>query len=213
MKTAIAYLRVSSDLQAREDRNGFDRQAEATRNYAHKNNILIVETYKEPWTGTEQDRPELARLIHERKADLILVEIMDRFTRDSFQGFAHLLDILALGMDILDCATGESLKGALNGHPLAKFLFKIRLLTAEYERDVTCYRLRKGRESATAKNNGVYVAGQKPQYDPAFKKRLRLLKRRKSYSQIADVLNQEGMKTVRGKRWTQENINHLINTK
>ena len=95
---------------------------------------------------------------------------------------------------------------SLNGHPLTKFMYKQHMLLAELDRDTTCYRLRKGREAATRKNGGKYVAGPKAKYPKELKTRIRRLRKRSgwSYRRIADTLNQEGVKPQKAERWSTQ---------
>lgn len=100
---AYAYLRVSSSAQAEEGRSGLPRQIARVHEIAAQSGIYI------PWelvfaddhTGFQfADRPELSRLRAEyvrpdRKANIVVIEYLDRLSRnaDWHQGF--LLDEMA----------------------------------------------------------------------------------------------------------------------
>lgn len=96
-RPGYCYMRVSSSGQAEEGRSGLPRQIQRIHEIAAKNGIYI------PWelvfaddhTGFEfRDRPELNRLRQtfkqrERKADVVVIEYLDRLSRnaDWHQGF------------------------------------------------------------------------------------------------------------------------------
>ena len=80
---AYAYLRVSSRGQVKG--HGYARQAEAIDRYAKSAGYKIVKTFKDAHTGTEAQRPGWNAMIASIAANgvnVILVESMDRFTRE-----------------------------------------------------------------------------------------------------------------------------------
>ncbi len=212
---ATAYLRVSTQEQAKDDRNGYDRQLKIIQDYATKNNIEITGIYREAWTGTEVKRPELGRMVMDilltQDVRTILVESMDRFSRDAVKGFTLISDLLLQEIDLINCSTGESMNETLNGHPMKEIMAKFSLLIAEAEKKMISYRLSQGRQTATAKAGGRYVAGVQPMYTEKQRDRLRALKAKgKTFKEIADYLNKRGEKTATGIEWDGNRVAAVI---
>jgi len=85
---AVAYLRVSTDAQAKEDRFGLDAQREAIDKYAKQNNIEIKKYYIDAGiSGATLARPELDRLLKDsdkKTFDTVIVAKLDRIARKLF---------------------------------------------------------------------------------------------------------------------------------
>jgi len=85
MRKAYGYLRVSSEAQSFDDRDGFVRQREAILKYAAAHEIDIVGWYEETFTGKLEDRPALNEMMealnggHEVRT--VLIERLDRLGR------------------------------------------------------------------------------------------------------------------------------------
>jgi site-specific DNA recombinase len=83
-KKAILYARVSTDEQA-ERGYSLGTQLSAMRDYARRQGFDIAEAFKEHYTGTTLERPELDKaraLLAAGEADAIIVHASDRLTRD-----------------------------------------------------------------------------------------------------------------------------------
>ncbi len=109
-KTAYAYLRVSSSMQAEEGRSGLPRQIQNIHLAAKENGYKIAWdcVYADDDSGFQFDsRPQLTRLRQEyrspnRKANAVVIENIDRLSRNSdwHQGFLldemrkHHLDVV-----------------------------------------------------------------------------------------------------------------------
>jgi site-specific DNA recombinase len=96
-RLGYAYLRVSSSGQAEEGRTGLPRQIQRLHEVAAQHGIRISWelVFADDHTGFEfRDRPELSRLRStikqpKRKADVVVIEYLDRLSRnaDWHQGF------------------------------------------------------------------------------------------------------------------------------
>lgn len=88
MQTAVAYLRVSTENQAQEDRFGLDVQKEDIEKYAKQNNLVISEWYIEKGvSGAKLERPELNRLLSDsdsKEFNKVIVAKLDRVARDLY---------------------------------------------------------------------------------------------------------------------------------
>lgn len=86
MKTAVNYLRYSSENQTEQSIEG---QMRVCREYAERNGILIVANYIDrAMTGTNDNRPDFQRMIKDsakREWDYVLVYKFDRFSRNKYE--------------------------------------------------------------------------------------------------------------------------------
>ena len=86
MKTAVNYLRYSSENQTEQSIEG---QLRVCREYAERNGILIVANYIDrAMTGTNDNRPDFQRMIKDsakREWDYVLVYKFDRFSRNKYE--------------------------------------------------------------------------------------------------------------------------------
>jgi DNA invertase Pin-like site-specific DNA recombinase len=211
MPKYYAYLRVSTKQQASDKATGFSRQLDTIHAYCRKNNIVAANVFSEIWTGSETRRPAYTKMLKSVKAgDTILCESVDRYSRAGFLGFGMMLDLMALGCDLIDCSTGESLAESLNGHPLSRFLFQVRLLVSELERNSIVHRCQSGLKRARKKNGGKPVQGRKRFYSPQLKRRVKRLLRTHTTAYVADLLQREGVNTVDSRPWTQQKVRRLV---
>ena len=85
MKTAVIMSRVSSDEQALGYSLGI--QEEALSKYCEKNNIRIVQKFREDHSAKNFNRPEFENFLtyakkHKGEIDYFLVTSWDRFSRN-----------------------------------------------------------------------------------------------------------------------------------
>lgn len=83
---AIIYARVSTDEQA-ESGTSIDNQVEKSLAYAQANNIKVVATFKEDYTGKVLDRPELNKvreMLCNGQADNLIVYKPNRLDRSEW---------------------------------------------------------------------------------------------------------------------------------
>ncbi len=90
MRTAVIYARYSSDTQTEQSIEG---QLRVCRDYAERNNIVIVDTYIDrAMTGTNDKRSDFQRMLKDsnKKAwDIVLVYKLDRFSRNKYEMAMH----------------------------------------------------------------------------------------------------------------------------
>ena len=90
MVTAVIYARYSCDNQTEQSIEG---QLRVCRDYAEKNDILVIDTYIDrAMTGTNDNRPEFRRMIDDskkKKFDCVLVYKLDRFSRNRYESVIH----------------------------------------------------------------------------------------------------------------------------
>jgi site-specific DNA recombinase len=88
MTKAYAYLRVSSQGQAENDKDGFTRQLETIEDYCKRNGVVIAQVFKEEGisgTKDETERPsfqEMVSIILSNGVRTVIVEGLDRLARE-----------------------------------------------------------------------------------------------------------------------------------
>lgn len=102
MKTAVVYARYSSDNQTEQSIEG---QLRVCREYAQRNNIVILDTYIDrAMTGTNDNRPDFQRMLRDsaaRRWDYVLVYKLDRFSRNKYEMAIHRKHLKDNGVKIL----------------------------------------------------------------------------------------------------------------
>ena len=90
MKTAVIYARYSSDKQTEQSIEG---QLHVCREYALKNDIVIVDTYIDrAMTGKNDRREDFQRMLRDSQKklwDYVLVYKLDRFSRNKYETAIH----------------------------------------------------------------------------------------------------------------------------
>ena len=64
VKNVVAYVRVSTDNQAKEDKFGIDEQKEIIMDYCSKNNMQISEWYIDNISGAVEVRPQFDEILY-----------------------------------------------------------------------------------------------------------------------------------------------------
>lgn len=103
VRNAILYCRVSSDEQAKGC--SLNHQEKELRYYCNKNNIKVVDVYKEDYSAKTFNRPEMnkisKRLLKKKPdADLLLVLRWNRFTRDLTDGCDYIKKFKQYGVEV-----------------------------------------------------------------------------------------------------------------
>jgi len=78
---AILYARISRDEQGKDGKVSLDQQINRCREYAERNNMIVVGEYREDYTGTKHRRPEMDKVMQafsEGEADALIVMCNDR---------------------------------------------------------------------------------------------------------------------------------------
>lgn len=92
----VIYTRVSTDEQAKDGRASLDIQEEECRAFAEAEGWDVVDAYREDYSGSSMDRPELSVLRDRLRADAYDVMIcytVDRWTRTQSDGNALLREL------------------------------------------------------------------------------------------------------------------------
>jgi len=210
VKKAYAYLRVSGAGQVEKD--GFVRQEQAIRSYAKAHGLRVVEVFKESISGTMEERPTLARLMvsleqNGQGVKTVLIEKLDRLARDLMVQEAIVRDFRRNGIQLVSAMEGPDLCG---DDPTRKLIRQVMGAVAEYDKTMLVLKLKASRERVRLKKGKcegrkgyrdteqgqailrkIYALRRKPKYG-----------RKRTWQEVADVLNAEGIKTLDGKPWT-----------
>ena len=219
MIKAYGYLRVSGTGQVEGD--GFDRQREVISGFADQVGIVIPRFYEErgvSGTKGEADRPafqEMLTAILSNGVRAVIVERLDRLAREYMVQEQLLVYLAAKGITLWNASTGENVTEAVKSDPMKKAVIQIQGVFAELEKSLLVNRLAKARERKRAENGKCEGAKSWEEIEPERKEEiLKIIKkmRRKprnqsrpsSYQAIADRLNAEGMRPLRGGEWSAQ---------
>ena len=165
------YARVSTKLQA-TDGNSLESQENQLRDAGA---VLI---YKDTFTGTKSERPELDKLKKKiLPGDKIIVTKLDRLARSTEDGLALIKEWNAnhITVHVLNM-------GCIDNTPTGKLILTVMLAFAEFERDMIVERTQEGR--AIARLNPEYREGRKKKYSKAQIKLALELLDTNSYKQV-----------------------------
>jgi DNA invertase Pin-like site-specific DNA recombinase len=200
MKTAIAYIRVSTGKQSRSGL-GLEAQQATIKRFADQEGFEIVQTFTEVQSGKDDDnrRPQLAAALEEvaRKAKApVIVAKLDRLSRD-----VHFISGLMkhkVAFIVADL-----------GADTDPFMLHLFAALAEKERRMIGQRTREA--LASAKARGVQLGGLR---DYGRQAKLTAIERAqalaplfeelegKSHRETARILNDRNVATPTGKPWS-----------
>jgi len=173
------YARVSTSTQAK-DGNSLDGQVMALRAAGAQ------AVFKETYTGTKTERPELTKLLSSlHTGDTLIVTKLDRIARSASKGIDLVNTLLHQGVvvHILNM-------GILDDSPTGKLISAIFLAFAEFERDMIVERTTEGKALARqrAKSMGkLFLEGRPKKYSRAQIDHAISLLSDNSYTQVAQM--------------------------
>ncbi len=216
---AFAYLRVSGKGQVKGD--GFPRQRAAITRYAKSHRIDVVGEYREPFTGTDADRPEFQAMVAEMLSNCVrtvLVERLDRFARDLGVQMQLLAYLLSKGITLIAVDTGQDVTAAMRQDPMAEAMVLMQGVFSQLEKKMLVAKLRKARQAKrerTGRCEGPKLFGELPgeQETLAHMRQLHRKPRgrpRRSFAEIARSLNDEQRPTRKGGPWSRQSVQRII---
>lgn len=131
------YARVSTDGQAR-DGSSLDGQDKVLRDSG------CQEIYREHFTGTKRERPELDKLLKVlADGDTLVVTKLDRIARSTVHGLSLVEELISRGVrvNILNM-------GIMDNTPASKLMRTMFFAFAEFERDMIVERTSEGKAIA-----------------------------------------------------------------
>lgn len=145
------YARVSTKGQAK-DGNSLENQEQQLIEYG------ATEIYKDSFTGTKLDRPQLDKLLEKlQDGDTLIVTKLDRIARSMTHGSELVTDLISKGIrvHILNI-------GIMDNTPSSKLIRNIFFSFAEFERDMIVERTQEGK--AIAKTKSGFKEGRPKKY-------------------------------------------------
>ena len=213
LKKIFAYLRVSGPSQVTNG-YGLERQREDVECWAHGNGYEIIRCWEDQWTGKEADRPAFLEMLEVMLADgvkVIVVERLDRLSRDLMVQCALLAKLCSAGITLYAADTGENVTEAFQGDPMRRALVQIQGVFAELDRRMLVAKLQRGKELAREKGQrteGPLPFGGLPGEERILQRIGELYHRnefggRRSFRAIAEQLNVEGLESRKRRPWTR----------
>jgi site-specific DNA recombinase len=220
---AAGYVRVSTDEQAREGCS-LDNQEARIRAYSDSQEWELVRIYREEGqSGKTMKRPQLLEMVEDIKAgkvDCVLVYRVDRLTRKQ-KDLWHLLE------DVFE-ANGVGFKSVIEPFDTTtaqgKAFLGMLAVFAQLERDTIAERTKDAlaMKIANGENVGAPAYGYKidegklvpipdEQEVLARIRKLRSGRRPKTYKEVAELLNREGIPTKRGGgKWHPSTVRMIV---
>jgi DNA invertase Pin-like site-specific DNA recombinase len=218
---AYAYLRVSGKGQVVG--TGFDRQIEAIQGFCKKAGYEIDWTYREQVSGTkdETDRPEFKAMVAEilrDGVDTVIVESLDRLAREYRIQEQLLIYLASKGINLISANTGENVTGAITADPMKKAMVQMQGIFAELDKSLTVKKLRKAREKIRKetgkcegrKNYKETKEGAKILNEIRRLRRKRKGRARRTFNDIAEVLNEQGYRATNGMAFTGNTVRGIL---
>lgn len=217
------YIRVSTDEQAK---HGFSIRAQQEKllNYAKIKDWDIYNIYiDEGISGKNLDREQVQKLIldiKKRNINNVLVFKIDRLTRST----KDLIDLIEL-FQKYNCEFNSLTESIDTSSPTGRMFIKIIGLFAEFERETIVERIKVGLErkvkegyslcSSTTSLGYNRIKGQKIQTineteSKIVKKIYEMFLNDVSISKIKKYLDENNIKTKKGKEWTNKNIVNIL---
>ncbi len=218
---AAAYVRVSTDEQAKEGHSLGDQEHACLALIERHEGWQLVEVYRdEGYSGDDPNRPAHKRMLADvasGKPDVIMVSALDRFGRDAWaiEGTLRFFDEnkvqLASTRETIDRATPE---GALQTGIVAQFAqFEKAKIKARTSAGLAA-RARAGLPHGGPRSYGLERDGQDLRQVPHEAEVVRRIfedsRNGMSQRMIARTLIDEGVPTVSGRLWNQSTVGRIL---
>ena len=110
MKNAIAYIRVSTEAQAGEDRFGREAQKKAIEEFARKNDYRIIEWKEDHVSGAKTDRPAWNEILYgtmNPPVEAVIAFKFDRISREVLDYFYFMFLLEKRGIALVSACPME----------------------------------------------------------------------------------------------------------
>lgn len=227
LRKAVAYLRVSTT--ADRQKNGFPIQRQRIEQWAEVNGVEIVEWYADEVSGTKtrEQRLQLDLAIgalQAHRAGLLVVQSIDRFTRDATEGQKIKRDLQLMGVRLATSDGG--IPPPPDDHDAA-LIEGIRMLLAEHEVRRTRSRILRAKDRA--RQQGQLLGGsppygyrrasepgqgtgllEEPDEQAVIAVMVEAHREGLSSEQIARRLDRQGHRNRAGGRWGRRQVTRLV---
>lgn len=181
------YARVSTRGQM-TDGNSLESQEKMLRDAG------AVEIYREAYTGTKTERPELTKLLGVLiDGDTLIITKLDRIARSLSQGVELINGLLEKGVRIHILNVG-----IMDNTPSSKLIRNIFFSFAEFERDMIVERTQEGKEIAKQKEG--FTEGRPKKYSSKQVDHALELLNDHSYKQVEELTGISKSTLIRAKR-------------
>lgn len=222
MKNVVAYIRVSTDGQAGEDKFGLDAQREQISEYCAKNDMNILRWFSDEGESGAKYRPGFDEIVYGDIAnppyEAVVVAKSDRVARDINIYFYYQGALLRKGIELISITEDFGQFGVF-----ANMLKAFTLTCAEMERENINKRTSAGRIVKSSK--GGYSGGRTPYGYEAKQGKMvivesqaeavRLMFSMKSsgatFKEIVETLNSKGYTNKSGGKWAISSVQTILN--
>lgn len=181
------YSRVSTKLQA-TDGNSLESQQQQLMDAG----ASVI--YKDAFTGTKSDRPELDKLKNVLiPGDRVIVTKLDRLARSTEDGLSLVKEWMERGISIHVLNMG-----LIDNTPTGRLILTVMLAFAEFEREMILERTQEGR--SIARLNPDYKEGRKKKYTKAQMDHAMELLNTYSYKQVEQMTGISKSTLIRKKK-------------
>jgi DNA invertase Pin-like site-specific DNA recombinase len=213
LRKAFGYLRVSSNGQSEGD--GFPRQRGTIKRWAAANGIVIVQWFEEKGVSGKTDlenRPALQELMVALASNgvrTVLIEKLDRLARDLMVQETILAEFRKQGFEVVSVMEPN----LCSEDPSRVLVRQIFGAIGQYERVMIVSKLRAARQrkkTQTGRCEGRKVFGATDMEKFTIRCMRQLQSDGLNYSQIAERLNRQGLKTQTGSKWFPATVSRTL---
>ncbi|MES9995856.1 recombinase family protein [Desulfovibrio aminophilus] len=221
LRKAYGYVRVSGKGQVEGD--GFRRQEAEIQAFAQANGYEVVHVYREEGVsgvGNDANRPafqEMMTAILRNGVRVVIVEGLDRLAREYHSQELLITYLASKGVALLVARTRENVTEGFLADAMRRAMVQMQAVFSELEKNMLVKKLRQARDmrrADTGKCEGrhAYTHETLPEALREALEAIRAMRRtkpgqkRKSFAEIASVLNAQGLVTVQGKPFTGYNV-------
>lgn len=181
------YARVSTNGQAKYG-NSLEHQEQQLRENG------AIEIFKDSFTGTKNDRPELNKLLKIIKSgDTLIITKLDRIARSMLQGSELVNDLINKGIRVHVLNIG-----IMDNTPASNLIRNIFLAFAQFERDMIVERTLEGK--AIAKESPNYKEGRPKKFTKQQIEHALELLESHSYTQVEQMSGISKSTLIRAKK-------------
>jgi DNA invertase Pin-like site-specific DNA recombinase len=196
---------------------GYDRQLDTVKAFCKQAGFKIAGVYKEAHTGTEADRPEFSKMIAEilrNGVKIVVIESQDRLARDLMIQTQLLAYLTSKNIILYSASTGDNVTESIERDPMRKAMVQIQGVFAELEKNLLVRKLRKARDKMRKETGKCEGRKSYTELSPKLLKEIKRLRRRPrtkgkkrlTYQQVCERLNDAGYRTADGKLFTVNNL-------
>lgn len=218
-RTVVGYIRVSSEEQKKSGLS-IEAQAEKIKQYAGFKDLSLAKVYRdEAESGKNLNRPAMQEImdgVHSGKVGHLIVYKLDRLTR-SLADLSHLL-VLFAKKEITLSSVQETLD---TSNATGRLMVQMIGMFAEWERGQIVERTKVALDQKRARGEklgGITPFGysvkkgmllSNPKESGVLNGILKARREGRGYQDIAEALNDQGVKPRAGRRWYASTIRYI----